>query len=299
MSAVMGVQPGEVPSGGAPAGPVHDARSTSVLRRLLSDPRAVGGAVGVLAVLVLALAGPALAPHSPTEFVGPSFQGPAAGSPLGTDVLGRDVLSRLLLGGRTFVVEGVLATLLGVGAGAVLGMAMGLLPRRAGEAVLSVNDTFIVIPQILVSLLVITRFGATPVVLVAVVAFSHVPHAARVLRAATLRVVDEDYLAAARGIGMPRRRLMLQEVLPNVSPVLLVELGIRLAASFVLLASLNFLGFGSSGLEWGRMIQDNKGGVSIQPWAVLAPVLVIALFLVGMNLLRDGAARAISARSGR
>ncbi|MCG2799567.1 MAG: ABC transporter permease [Cellulomonas sp.] len=281
------------------AGPVHSARGTSVLHRTLRDPRAVAGALAALAVLVLAVAGPWFVTTSPTAFVGAPFDGPSPGSPLGTDVLGRDVLSRLLVGGRTFVLEGFGATLLGVGLGALLGTGMAVLPTRTGQWLLTLNDTFIVIPQILVSLLVITRFGASPTVLVAVVAVAHVPHTARVMRAAAQRVVEEDYVAAARGFGTPRGRILTHEVLPVVAPTLLVELGVRLAASFVLLASLNFLGFGSSGLEWGRMIQDNKGGVSVQPWAVLAPVGVLAVLLIGMNLLRDGVSRAISARSAR
>lgn len=284
---------------GTPGTPLHDHRSGTVLARLRRDPRALAGAVAVVAVLGLAFLGPVLAAGDPDAFVAAVYAPPGAGLPLGADVLGRDVWTRLLHGGDVFVLEGLLATALGVGFGAALGIALALLPRRLAEAVLSVNDTFIVIPQILVSLLVITRFGATPAVLVAVVALAHVAHTARVARAATLAVASQDYVLAATGIGLRRRQIAVREVLPNVLPVLLVELGIRLAASFVLLASLNFLGFGSSGLEWGRMIEENKGGLAVQPLAALAPVLAIAVLLVGMNLARDAVSRALSARSAR
>ncbi|WP_214106206.1 ABC transporter permease [Acrocarpospora catenulata] len=279
--------------------PVHDDRRTTVVARMLRDPRSVLGTVAVVLVVVPAVVGPHLATRDPEEFAGAPLLGPAAGHLLGTDILGRDVLTRLLAGGQTFIIQGALATLIGVTLGAGVGIAMAMLSRRASELLLSVNDTFIVIPQILVSLLVITRFGATPPVLVAVVALSHVAHTARVARAATSHVASSDYVLAAAGIGLSRRRIAAHELLPNVLPVLLVELGVRLAASFVLLASLNFLGFGSSGLEWGRMIEENKGGLAVQPLAVMAPVLVMAVFLIGMNLVRDGASRALAARSAR
>ncbi|HEY0217424.1 MAG TPA: ABC transporter permease [Cellulomonas sp.] len=279
--------------------PVHDDRRSTVPARMVRDPRTLVGAAAVLLVLGFAFLGPLLDPADPDAFVATVYAPPGPGLPLGADVLGRDVWTRLLHGGTVLVVEGVLATAIGVAAGAALGITLALLGRRLGEAVLAVNDTFIVIPQILVSLLVITRFGASPVVLVAVVALSHVAHTARVARAATLTVASQDYVLAATGIGLGRRQVALREVLPNVLPVLLVELGVRLAASFVLLASLNFLGFGSSGLEWGRMIEENKGGLAVQPLAALAPVLAIAVLLVGMNLVRDGASRALSARSAR
>ncbi len=277
----------------------HDSRRTSVLRRVARDPRTLIGALAVILILVVVIIGPHLAPHDPGDFVGAPFAAAGHDALLGTDILGRDVWSRLLAGGLTFVVQGVVATVAGVGLGAVLGAVISLLSRRTGEFLLSINDTFIVIPQILVSLLIITRFGANPWVLVSVVAFSHIAHTTRVVRAATLRVVSQDYVRAAEGIGMSRAQIVAKELFPNVLPVLLVELGIRMAASFVLLASLNFLGFGSSGMEWGRMIEENKGGIAVQPWAVMAPVLAIAILLIGMNLVRDGISRAVSARSAR
>jgi peptide/nickel transport system permease protein len=257
------------------------------------------GAVMVVSVVLLAVIGPWVAPYSPTAFVGAPFQLPSVAHLLGTDVLGRDVLSDLLNGGRTYLMEGICATLIGVGLGSLVGMVMTVLPRRIGDYVLSMNDTFIVLPQILVSLLVITRLGGAPYILILVVGFAHVPHTARVVRAASQRVVEEDFFQAARANGASRRSLVGGELLPNIIGSILVEFGVRLAASFVVIATLNFLGFGGSTFSWGDMIYNNDGGVSIQPWAVLAPVLTIAIFIIGVNLLRDSVSRAVAARSAR
>lgn len=280
-------------------GPVHDARQTSVLRRLVRDPRALGGGIAVVVIAVLAIAGPALAPHPLSAFVGRPFEKPSADALLGTDVLGRDVLSMLLSGGQMFLVQGVLAALLGVGAGVILGMAIGMTRGRVSSAILFVNDTVMVIPQILVVLIIIAGFGASPATLIVAVGLAQVTYTARVVNSATHRIVTNDYFLAAKATGSRAWRLMLAEVLPNIAGPVLVEFGVRLAISFVVMASLSYLGFGSAGAEWGRMIHDNQGGISVQPLATLAPVLAIALFLVGTNLVRDAVARALSERSGR
>lgn len=283
----------------ATVGPLHDARQSSIWRSLVRDPRAVGGSIAAFAVILMATIGPAVAPYSITEFVGRPFQKPDATALLGTDVLGHDVLSMLLRGGGSFLLQGVLAASLGVGAGVLLGMVLGLVRYRARSAILFVNDTIMVIPQILVVLIIIASFGATPVTLVLAVGIAQVTYTARLVSAATQRVVHDDYFLAAKASGSGPWRLMTLEILPNIAGPVLVEFGVRLSISFVVLASLSFLGFGQSGAEWGRMIHDNQGGISVQPAATLAPVLAIAVFLIGINLVRDGLARAISARSGR
>ncbi len=159
---------------------------------------------------------------------------------------------------------------------------------------LTVNDTVLVMPQIVVALLVLTRLGATPVTLTLVIGFVHIPQTARVVMAATQRVIAQDYVAAALGLGVRRVGLVVHEILPNIAGVVSLELSIRLAISAVVLASLSYLGFAASGVEWGRMIHDNQGGLPIQPWAVMAPVIVLGVFLIGANLLRDAIARALA-----
>lgn len=267
--------------------------NAALLRRLLGEPRVVAGFLMAATVLALAFVGPYATPFEPTQFVGRPFQPASAASPLGTDVLGRDVLSALLVGGRAFLVQGILATLLGVGLGVVLGTMLALMPRRSADLVLSASDTVVVLPQIVIALLVLTRLGSTPATLIAVIGVVHIPQTARVIRAAAQRVVTADYFLAARALGTPRRRLFTGEILPNIAAPVAVELSIRLAISVVVLASLGYLGFGATRIEWGRMIHDNQGGLSIQPWAVMAPVAAIGVFLIGANMLRDGITRTL------
>ncbi|MDQ7993882.1 MAG: ABC transporter permease [Propionicimonas sp.] len=277
----------------------HSRATTSILARLVRDPRCWVGGAGVALVVVLALAGPALAPHDPQAFVGRVFADPAPGFPLGTDVLGRDVLSRLLVGGRLFLLQGLVAAVAGVTAGVVLGILLGILRGPAAAGLLFFNDSVMVIPQLLLVLLVVASFGAGAIALTAAVALAQVAYTARVAYAATQRVVTEDYYRAARALGMGHASLVVREVLPNVAGVVLVEFGVRLSICFVALASLSYLGFSSGEVDWGSMIHENQGGISLQPLAVVAPVLALAVFLLGMNLLRDAVGRALAARSAR
>jgi peptide/nickel transport system permease protein len=276
----------------------HSKRQSSWAWKFLTDPRTIIGLLAVLLVVALAFIGPLVAPHTATEILSRPYQGPAAEYPLGTDVLGRDVMSILMQGGRSFVVEGFLAAALGVGLGGIVGIVMGLLSGKLRATLLFGNDTVMVVPQILIVLIVIAAFSANAITLTVAVAVAQAPYAARVVQAATRRVVHEDYFVAAQMAGQSRLSLMLHEVLPNIAGPLLVEFGVRLCISFVVLASLSYLGFSAGAGDWGQMIHENKGGIAIQPWAVLSPIACISVFLIGMNLLRDRASNAISGERG-
>lgn len=275
-----------------PGGTVHTKGQSSWVVKTLRNPKALIGAIGIVLVLLISFLGPFFAPHTATEIVGKPFEGPSSQFLLGTDILGRDVISILLTGGWVYLIEGFIAALLGVGIGAALGIFIGLVPRFARISLLFCNDTIMVIPQILVALIIIAAFSATPTTLVAAVAFAQIPYVARVAQAATRRIVTEDYYIAARMAGQSRLSLMVNEILPNIAGPLLVEFGVRLCIVFVALASLSYLGFGANG-DWGQMIHENQAGIAIQPFAVGAPIVCIAVFLISMNLLRDSAARAI------
>jgi peptide/nickel transport system permease protein len=263
-----------------------------ILRRALRYPRTrIGLAMTLLIVLVVVI-GPTLRPHQPSAFVAAPYAPPSSALPLGADSLGRDVLSQVLSGGSTILLEGIAATVLGVSLGAALGMATGYSRSRLSAAVVRLNDTALALPQTVLTLLVLTRIGASAWSLILVVAAFHVPLTARVIRAATLRIVHEDFVSAVEAMGASRTRVISREILPNISSACFVEIGIRLAISVVVLASLGYLGFGGLAIDWGRMIYDNQGGLTIQPWGVLAPAAVMGCFLIGVSLLTDGLARA-------
>ena len=250
--------------------------------------------VGLAGFLVLvALLGPFVAPYGSTEFVEMPNTRDAPGTVLGTDYFGQDVLSRFLFGGRSILLLAASATAIGLVLGASLGLLAAYNRGRLDEWIMRVLDVILSFPQVLLSLLVISMFGPSRVLIALTVGFSTTPRIARVIRGAAVPVVERDFVAAAEAIGEPRRRILFSEVLPNVTSSLLVEANLRLTYSVGLIAALAFLGFTPSpnAANWGLMIQENRNALTVQPWGVLLPTLALALLTIGTGLIGDGLSR--------
>ncbi len=273
-------------------------RPRSELRRIASrawrERRTRFGAVLTVAVVLVALLGPLLAPHSSIATVGPPFAPPGGGHPFGTDVLGRGVLSRFLDGGFAILWVSVAATAIGMLLGAGLGMAAGYLGGRVDETIMRVLDVVLSFPQLILALLFVSMLGPKLWLLAVVIGVSHVPRVARVIRTATAEVAKRDFVLVAEAMATPRWRVLRREILPNVVGPVMVETGLRLTFSIGLVAGLSFLGFGVQppAADWGSMIEENQIGLTVQPWGVLLPVIAIALVTVGSNFVTDGIARA-------
>jgi peptide/nickel transport system permease protein len=265
-------------------------------RAALRLGRARVGLAIVGAIVLIAVLGPVFAPHSPTDLVAPPYAKPSSALPFGADYLGRDVLSRFLYGGRTILILAALATLLGVGLGAVLGLAAGYLRGFWDNTIMRSLDVFLSFPSVVLALLLISVEGPKLWLIVVAVAIAHAPQTARVIRGAAVQLTGREFIAYAEAIGASRRRVLFGELLPNVTAPLTVELGLRMTYSIGIVASLAFLGFGQHppAADWGLMINENRGGITINPWGVLVPVIAIAVLTIGTNLIADALGRAAS-----
>jgi peptide/nickel transport system permease protein len=127
------------------------------------------------------------------------------------------------------------------------------------------------------------------------VGISHAPRIARVTRASALEMTQRDFVRAVEALGVPRRKILFAEILPNITSPLLVEFGLRLTYSIGIIAGLSFLGFGLQppAADWGLMINENRIGITVQPYAVLVPVILIGILTIGTNLVADGMGRAL------
>lgn len=239
--------------------------------------------------------GPLLTGHDVGEFTGKPFTDTGV---LGTDDLGRDVLSRFLAGGGTLLLYAVLATALGVVLGTALGMIAGYRGGVLDTVIMRGNDVLLSFPQLVFALLAIAMLGPQGWLLVIVIGITHAPRVARVARQATASVVGSDFVRAAEMYAMPRWKVLLREILPNITGPLMVELGLRLTYSIGYVASLSFLGLGIQPptADWGLMINENRIALVVQPWGVLLPVLAIAVLTVGTNLITDSLASAAARR---
>jgi peptide/nickel transport system permease protein len=266
--------------------------SSGTLRRIGKQRRLVTGGVITLVIVLLAIFGPFFAPYGENEIVGKPFT--HQGSFLGTDYLGQDVWSRVLYGGGVILVNSLLATALGM----VLGIIIGVVAAYAGgwldEVIMRLNDVALAFPQILLALLVLTAVDQPSWwMIVLLVGFSHAPRVARLARGVALGIVSRDYVVAAEALGESRLRVIMAEVLPNMNAPLLAEAGLRLTYSIGLIAGIGFLGFASNpaAADWGYMINENRLALLVQPWGVLAPVIIIGVFTIGTNLMADGIAQ--------
>jgi peptide/nickel transport system permease protein len=282
--------------------PEVPASQPGLFRRALALRTAKIGTVLTAVVVLVAVLGPWLGPvitgYGTTDFAGKPFRHDGIA---GTDGIGRDVLTRFLAGGSTLLLYAVLATTIGIVLGAAVGMFAGYSGGRVDSLVMRGNDVLLSFPQLVFALLAIAMIGPHGWLLVTVIGITHAPRIARVARQATVSVVANDYIRVAELYAVPRWRILVGEVLPNITGPLMVELGLRLTYSIGYVASLSFLGLGIQppSPDWGLMINENRIALVVQPWGVLLPVLAIAVLTVGTNLITDALASAAARKEAR
>ncbi len=270
-------------------------------RPLRAALRTAEGATGAALVLVLAgvaLLGPLMAPHPYDAAVGAAGQGPGDGLLLGADRLGRDVLSRVLHGGTSVIGLGAASTIAAYLPGVLLGLLAAFRRDRVDRLVLRGVDVLLAFPAIVVMLLIAGSLGRSTWAMLLGIVIVQVPAITRLARAAAVDVVTRGYVDVAVSRGDPLPTILRREVLPNVAPVLLVDLGVRFGWSVLLVATMNYLGLGLQppAADWGLMTAENREFLSANPWAVLAPALLLGLLLVAINLIGDAYSRALSGR---
>jgi peptide/nickel transport system permease protein len=254
------------------------------------------GAVGLclaLSVVVVAVLGPFVAPHSATEFVTSAFVGPSGRFLLGSDGLGRDVLSRVLNGGWLLLLMAVFATALGASIGTALGITAAYFRGTSDGLIMRAVDIFLAFPQIVFALLLLSIAGPKLWLVVIAVGISHVPQVARVIRSAALDICEKDYVKAVELLRIRPRKIITGDILPNLVTPLMVEVGLRLTWSIVIIAGLSFIGFGLQppAPNWGLMLNENRIGLVSNPWAVIVPAVLVAVLTVGTNTFTDAIAR--------
>lgn len=278
-----------------PSAPHRLQRSgwSSALARAARTPRGAIGLALMAVITAIAVIGPFVAPHDPNELISYAFAPPTAGLPLGADALGRDVLSRVLAGGWLLLAMAAVATAVGVAAGAAAGISAAYLRGRRDGLIMRAVDVILAFPQLVLALLLVSVIGPKVWLIVLAVGVSHAPQVARVMRSAALDVTERDFVRAVELNGVPARRVMAQQILPNLVSPLMVKIGLRLTYSIVIIAGLSFLGFGQPppAANWGIMINENRVGLETNPWAVIAPATLIALLTIGTNTFTDAVAR--------
>jgi len=243
----------------------------------------------LIAVLVIALFGPFLTPNDPAAIVGAPGTGPGAGHALGLDYLGRDVLTRVLWGGRSVIWLSLAATALCFAIGLAIGLTAGYAGGIIDPVLMRTVDVVLCFPPLLFFLLVATSVGTSQLTLIVGVAIVLSPGMARIVYSATKETATRGYVEAAVMRGESTPSILRREILPNILPPVIANLGLLVTFSILLIAAVNFLGIGIQppAANWALMISENRPIVSINVWATLAPAAMLAALTIGVNLVGD------------
>jgi len=251
----------------------------------------IGLALVVLWVLAALLA-PLIAPYPPnaTDLAALADPTPSASHWLGTDHLGRDILSRLLWGARTVLAVAPIAVVGAALVGGCAGLAAGYFGGAVDLVISRLSDIVLSFPVIILYMIVLAVFGSSALNIVLVVSLTKAPIVARILRGLTLELRRRDYVAAAQMRGERALYIMLVELLPNARGPLIVEMCLRLGYTTITIGVLGFLGIGlpPPDPDWGGMVKDTYGMISVWPHMALFPCAAISSLVVGFNLLAVG-----------
>jgi ABC-type dipeptide/oligopeptide/nickel transport system permease subunit len=245
-----------------------------------------------LAVILMAIAAPAIAPYDPLKS---NFRvmtkPPSIEHSFGTDQIGRDTLSRVVWGSRASLMVAFGAVLLGTTLGSLWGLASGFFGGRfdiASQRAIEFMQSF---PDLVLAMAIAMALGAGTGTVIVAIAITRIPFGGRVIRAVVLSLKEMPFVEAARGLGASNTRLMFRHILPQCVAPFLILATTHLGVSIIIEASLGFLGVGipPPTPTWGNMLADALNSGLVPPWwLVLFPGLAITITVLAFNLLGDG-----------
>ena len=258
-----------------------------------------GAAIIVFWILV-AIFAPVIAPFEPNAtlvayqrpfwWAGMTVPDGAQAFWLGTDHVGRDILSRIIWGSQTVLIYAPLATFCAYTVGILMGLAAGYYRGWVDDVLSRIGDIILSFPVLVLYVIIIATFGASPVNIVVAIIFASSPGIMRIVRGLVLDLRNRDYVAAAQTRGESSWRIMLIEILPNARGPLIVDACLRLGYVIITIGVLGFLGLGMPppDPDWGGMINETRQIALAFPHMTLFPCMAISSLILGFNLLADG-----------
>jgi peptide/nickel transport system permease protein len=265
--------------------------AVDVWRRFRRTPASIVGAAVVAAILLVAVFAGVIAPADPlAQNLALGAHGPSPAHWFGTDKLGRDVFSRIVYGARISISIGFVAVGLAITVGTFVGLIAGYAGKRTEAVLMSAMDLMLAFPSIILAIGITTILGPSITNLMIAVGIVYVPQYARLARSSVLAVKENEYIEAARAIGVPTPIILARHVLPNILAPLLVQATLGVATAELEAAGLSYLGLGARPPtpEWGAMLNDARDYWASAPWALIFPGLSITTLVLGFNLLGDG-----------
>ena len=267
-------------------------RTMERVRLLLRSRSGLAGLIIVVLLAVLSLVSAfGLLPFDPLAQDPPSrLQPPSAVHWFGTDQFGRDVFSRVAAGVANSALISVVAVAFATVVGTVCGLIAGFYRGFSDGAITAVTNVLFAFPPLLLALSLASVFDRNWFTIAVAIAIVYVPIFIRVTRGPVLSLREVEYVKAAKSTGQSRMATMFRHVLPNITSIIIVQVTLSLSWAVLTEASLSFLGLGTPppAPSLGSMIFEARTLVTIAPWTMIAPGVVVVLLVVGLNLLGDG-----------
>ena len=269
--------------------------------RLRRNPGAIIGFVILVALVIVAIFAPLLAPHGPRDqhlelLRQGCCPGPSGAHLFGVDELGRDELSRLIYGTRFSLLIGVVSVSVGFALGSVLGAVSGFFGGIIDTIIMRITDIWLTIPGFLMAIGIVAMLGAGLTQIMIAIGIINVPLFARLLRGSVLAQRENDFVLAARSVGVPKRSILAAHILPNAMSPVIVQGTLALATAIIDAAGLGFLGLGPQDPatpEWGTMLTNTTRFLQTAPHLAVIPGLAIVITAISINLIGDGLREAL------
>jgi peptide/nickel transport system permease protein len=264
--------------------------------KLIRNPGAIIGGVIIGVLLLTAIFAPLIAPSNPRAqnldaLNHGSPVGPNSEHWFGVDTLGRDEFSRIVYGTRYSLLIGVTAVLIGLSVGLLLGAIAGYTGGYIDSGIMRCMDVMLAIPGFLLAIGIVAMLGQGLGKIIVAVGVVNIPIFARLLRSSILAQKENDFVIAAKAVGVRGRVILGSHILPNAISPVIVAATLAMATAIIDVAGLGFLGLGPqdpSTPEWGTMLTDANNYLSIAPFLAIIPGLAIVLSVLGFNLIGDG-----------
>jgi len=258
---------------------------------ILKDRKGILGVTIIVIIFCCAIFSPWIAPCDPYEQeIANRFAVPSLKHLLGTDNLGRDILSRIIYGARiamTVSIGGVsIAVVVGVLLGTIAGYNAG---RIIDNGILWIVDVIRAFPQIILILVLVSVLGPSTLNMIMVLAVTSMPQYARVTRAETLSIKEEEYVIAAKSMGAKTKRIILKHIVPNILPPVIILAGMDMAVMIMWEAGLSFLGLGvrPPTASWGIILRNGYRFIRLSPWMIIWSSMAIAMAMLGYSLFAE------------
>lgn len=257
--------------------------------RFRNNRAAVGGALVLSLVVLLALFGPLVYAVDPFDMVGRPFSPPLDRFPLGTDVAGRDILAGIIHGARVSLLIGVMASLAATAVGVTFGALAGFYGGLLDDVLMRATEFFLTIPSFVLAVVFVAIFSPTVVNITIAIALVSWPSVARLARGEFIAHRGREYVQGCRAIGMPDWEIMLLQIMPNALPPVIVVSSLMVATAILTESGLSFLGLGDPNLvSWGYMIGVARTVLRVAWWMAAIPGVMILVTVLAINLVGEG-----------